>query len=78
MNKHKPTSNPIKIGTAIIPISIQNVVSKLFASGIAISCFFAGGGGGSAVLFGIVDTKNGTNHKTDNTAHNKSNKKIQH
>ena len=55
-----------------MPMSIHNSVSGLFASGIAISYFFADGGGYAAVFFGIVDTENGANQKTDYTADNNS------
>ena len=44
MKIHKPTSNPNKIIAAMMPTSIHNSVSGLFASGIAISYSFADGG----------------------------------
>lgn len=55
-----------------MPMSIHNSVSGLFASGIAISYSFGGEGGCTTVFFGIVDTENGANQKTDYTADNNS------
>lgn len=72
MKTHKPTSNPNRIIAATMPMSIHNSVSGLFASGIAISYSFGGEGGCTTVFFGIVDTENGANQKTDYTADNNS------
>ncbi|MBR3836622.1 MAG: hypothetical protein IKJ74_00610 [Clostridia bacterium] len=71
MKTHKPTSNPNRIIAATMPMSQYSSVSGLF-SGIAISYSFGGEGGYTTVFFGIVDTENGANQKTDYTADNNS------
>lgn len=64
-----PNNNKNKKNAATMPMSIHNSVSGLFASGIAISCFFGGGGGYTTVFFGIIDAEDSTNDKTDNCAY---------
>ena len=75
MKDTKPNNNKIKKNTATMPTSQKSPVSGLF-SGIAISCFFGGGGGYTTVFFGIIDAEDSTNDKTDNCAYKDADNKL--